>query len=241
MNMNQKGFASIALVAIIVVIIAVGGYFVLIREQKPVAQQTTPTPVTTQTPTSQQPSPTPINETASWKTYKNEKYKFQFNYPANWAMNMPTQSGVGYFQIQIETTLSDGSTARFDVFVHQTQIDILTYERYKGTFEGRVTYFYDFNNCVGEMNSTVACVTKVIQILIGPDNKFTFGGRDYLKPDVVEIRYGVFKSFSVNELKSKGVTNLSNENINQALGLYNNYKNVEPELKQILSTFKFTN
>ncbi|MDP3934708.1 MAG: PsbP-related protein [Candidatus Giovannonibacteria bacterium] len=72
--MNQKGFANVVLVVAIVAIIAVGGYFIFTREQKPVTQQTTTPPSTTQ----------PASETASWKVYKNEKNGLQFSYPQNW-------------------------------------------------------------------------------------------------------------------------------------------------------------
>lgn len=58
MNMNQKGFANIILVVVIVAIIAVGGYFVFVKKSEPVAQQPTPSP----TPTTQTPTPTPIQK-----------------------------------------------------------------------------------------------------------------------------------------------------------------------------------
>ena len=82
MDINQKGFANIALIALVVVLAGTVGYFALVKKQEPVAQQTTPPSTTTQTPTSQQPSPTPINETANWKTYRNDKFGFEFKYPA---------------------------------------------------------------------------------------------------------------------------------------------------------------
>ncbi|MEK7547191.1 MAG: hypothetical protein AAB536_03385 [Patescibacteria group bacterium] len=84
--MNQKGFANIALVVLVVVLVGVAGYFVLVKKQEPVAQQTTPPPVTMQPPTLQQPSPTPVNETASWKTYVNNKYGFEVKLDPSWQM-----------------------------------------------------------------------------------------------------------------------------------------------------------
>jgi len=65
MNMsNQKGFANIVLIVVIVAIVAVGGYFVFSRKSEPVAQQPTPTPTQTTTPTKTPvpptPTPTPI-------------------------------------------------------------------------------------------------------------------------------------------------------------------------------------
>lgn len=58
MNMNQKGFANILLIALVVVLVGVVGYFVLVKKSPEVVQQTnTPTP-TTQTPTTKSPTPT---------------------------------------------------------------------------------------------------------------------------------------------------------------------------------------
>ena len=54
MNMNQKGFANIALVIVIVILVGVVEYFAFVKKSEPVAQQAlTPNP----TPTSQTPTP----------------------------------------------------------------------------------------------------------------------------------------------------------------------------------------
>src|SRR3989344_7520599 len=81
--MNQKGFANIVLVIVIVVLVGAVGYFAFVKKMEPVTQQPTP-PATTQTSTPQQPSPTPINETANWKTYKNDTYSFEVKYPPDY-------------------------------------------------------------------------------------------------------------------------------------------------------------
>ncbi len=54
---NQKGFANIILIAIVVAIVAIGGYFVFVKKSEPVAQQS-PSPVTN-TPSAPTVSPTP--------------------------------------------------------------------------------------------------------------------------------------------------------------------------------------
>ena len=77
MNMNQKGFANIILIVVIVILVGAVGYFAFVKKSEPVAQQPTPS-VTTQTPTSQQPSPTPVSETANWKTYRSETFEFKY-------------------------------------------------------------------------------------------------------------------------------------------------------------------
>jgi hypothetical protein len=49
MNMNnQKGFANIILIVVIVVLVGAVGYFAFVKKSEPVAQQPTPTPTATQ-------------------------------------------------------------------------------------------------------------------------------------------------------------------------------------------------
>lgn len=94
---NQKGFATIALVIVIVVIAGVAGYFV-VRKSGPVAQQT---PTVSASPTqTKSPTPTPKNETASWKTYSNSRASFEVGYPSN-------------FSAQRSTAKSGGETVQF--------------------------------------------------------------------------------------------------------------------------------
>lgn len=50
MNINQKGFANIILVLVIVAVVAVGGYFVLVKKPQPIVQQPTPPPTQPQSP-----------------------------------------------------------------------------------------------------------------------------------------------------------------------------------------------
>jgi hypothetical protein len=59
MNMNnQKGFANIILVAVIVVLVGAVGYFVFVKKSIPAIQQT-------QTPTSQTPTPKIVTQSIS--------------------------------------------------------------------------------------------------------------------------------------------------------------------------------
>ncbi|TSC73967.1 MAG: putative mucin-2-like [Parcubacteria group bacterium Gr01-1014_44] len=75
--MNQKGFANIAFIVLVVVLVGVVGYFALVKKSpEAVRQTTTPTPTPTQTQTTPTPpntvtppaSPTSQNPTPSTKT-----------------------------------------------------------------------------------------------------------------------------------------------------------------------------
>lgn len=64
--MDQKGFANIILVAVIVVLLGAVGYFAFIKKSEPITQQPTPTPtqaIDTPTPTANPtPAPQPPNQ-----------------------------------------------------------------------------------------------------------------------------------------------------------------------------------
>ena len=67
MQINQKGFASILIILLVLLVGAVG-YFVYVKKSEPVAQQHT------------QISTNP-DATANWKTYRNDTYGFKVKYP----------------------------------------------------------------------------------------------------------------------------------------------------------------
>jgi len=75
--MNQKGFANIILISVIVILVGATGYFVFVKKSEPIAQQ--PTPNQTKTPVS--PAPTPTSKPTNLKTYTNTQYGFEFMYP----------------------------------------------------------------------------------------------------------------------------------------------------------------
>ena len=79
--MNQKGFANIILVIVILALLGAVGYFVFVKKSEPITQQPTPTPTQTKTPVSPTPAPT-----ANWKTYTNSQYGFEFKYPATFVL-----------------------------------------------------------------------------------------------------------------------------------------------------------
>jgi len=71
--MNQKGFANIVLVFVIIAIVAVSGYFVFVKKSEPVAQQ--PPAPATNTPPPRTTSPTPTLEV---KQFNPDMYKYPF-------------------------------------------------------------------------------------------------------------------------------------------------------------------
>ena len=85
MKNQQKGFIEIVLIGVIVVLLAIGGYFAFRKNSAPVVEQPTPNPapIVTQTNT---PVTTPAtaDETANWKTYTNSQYGFELKYPSTW-------------------------------------------------------------------------------------------------------------------------------------------------------------
>ncbi|MEK7062180.1 MAG: PsbP-related protein [Patescibacteria group bacterium] len=95
--MNQKGFANIILVVVIVILLGVVGYFALVKKSEPIAQQTPiSTPPTTQTPTQQ--TPAPKDETVNWKTYTNTNRGYSIKYPSDWAFEEQGNGDGGLFK-----------------------------------------------------------------------------------------------------------------------------------------------
>jgi|SRR3989344_760620 len=88
--MDQKGFANIALILIIIVLVGAGGYFIFYKKSEPITQQTptpqNPTPPATQTQNNNSQTTATQDKTASWKTYTNTKYDIEFKYPSSLAL-----------------------------------------------------------------------------------------------------------------------------------------------------------
>ncbi len=116
---NQKGFANIVLIVLVVVLVGALGYMTLIRKSNPVEQPQTNNLQNTQTqsaadlpknnttqnaPTTQpttKPQASPTDPLADWQIYTDSKYGFEFKYPKGHELDeldlpVRTSNGVTY-------------------------------------------------------------------------------------------------------------------------------------------------
>jgi len=85
MRSMRKGYFTPPVLIILAIIIFAVAILIAINTDlvKRIKKEPTPTPITSPSPTTQQPSPTP-DETANWKTYKNQVYGFEIKIPPTW-------------------------------------------------------------------------------------------------------------------------------------------------------------
>lgn len=111
MRKNQKGFAHI-LIIFVIVIAAIGalGYYAYkngqlktIPEQKTVDTPTTiPTQIISEALTS---TPSKLDQTANWKTHSDNTYGFRVKYPTNWTIDT---DGQYYVRLKSPNQTPDG-------------------------------------------------------------------------------------------------------------------------------------
>lgn len=89
MKNHSHGLAALPLVIIVVIALGLGGYFAYRSTQPNYSYEPSASPpLAPVSPTTPPPSPTPASspvpdETANWKTYRNDEYGFEFRYPPN--------------------------------------------------------------------------------------------------------------------------------------------------------------
>lgn len=88
------------------------------------------------------PKETPEDETANWKTYRNEKYKLSVKYPPDWRIidfqsetNMGTLDTFGFISLTLKNSYCDlEQEAAFLVQNYKTYNPFLGYEEYARTY-----------------------------------------------------------------------------------------------------------
>ncbi|MEK7103798.1 MAG: Ser-Thr-rich GPI-anchored membrane family protein [Patescibacteria group bacterium] len=86
MNINQKGFANIILIVVIIVLMGAVGYFALIQKTASVVKPEIL-----------------VNQLADWKTYRMDEYGFEVKYPLDMEVQQLGPFGVGYFKFVFQT------------------------------------------------------------------------------------------------------------------------------------------
>ncbi|MEK7501689.1 MAG: hypothetical protein AAB629_02075 [Patescibacteria group bacterium] len=156
--MNQKGFANIIFIVLVVIIAGVAGYFIL-RKISP-TEISPPPPISTQqsnttNPISPTASPTPKNETDKWQTYQSKKYQFSLDYPSTGRIGIEqdgsTLPGIvpqyTYHTIQIPVHLSsDYPITKYDGWGKQLHITISKKSEGKSCADIGITVFKNGNS-----------------------------------------------------------------------------------------------
>jgi len=97
---NKQGFSSVALIIIAVLVLG-GGYWAWQKENNKIPHPITNTDEQVDTVNNiniEPPVPsTPSVDMANWKTYRNDKYGFEFKYPSSWEQCWYAGNDVGFY------------------------------------------------------------------------------------------------------------------------------------------------
>ena len=135
--MNQKGFANIILIIVIVILVGAVGYFAFVKKSEPVAQQPTPIQTTNPTKTPVSPTTTVKDETADWTTYRNDQYGIEFRHPVDWKSRVLKEGSIDdIVQVFSAESYSIALKGDADRPADQFAVRILYNRAYESSLEG---------------------------------------------------------------------------------------------------------
>ena len=215
-NLQKKGFAPVALI-VILVILAGGGYILVkklkVDSSKQEAKGEQNVTTETQTSSTKQENQSVAGETKDWKTYRNEKYGFEFKYPSN--------SNVAIAADLVRcpgASTGDVCLAQVDVVGIPSKISVLLFGQdslanaFKNQYE-KQSYFHPYNLDTREL-SGLNLITLKRGCYECYDGDSRIGTEDIISlvcntkgdvcvristSDISENKFGVLESFFVKE------------------------------------------
>lgn len=203
----QKGFINIGVVIGILIAVAVSGYLVFVRNMRVAV-----VPTLTVSPSI---SASPVTDgTASWKTYTNTKYGFEFKYPSEFSVveyGGSSRGGIEYSNLHSIIIIPPGYSDGMEYLV--------------------VDYYVDLANLTQKSNLSLE------QFL----NKDVGGSKNYY--DINRVSINGNPAYSAIEVGLVGQYKIFIEHgshVYQIETNVENSENLDVNQKLILSTFKFT-
>ncbi len=164
---KKSNLPAIVILLVVILLVGVGGVYAgmqISKKQTPVVMPTAPPPEVRPTET----LPTPISdETASWKTYKNEEDGFEFKYPSN----LKVRGDTGIIQVvqkQSKNSLPDPQKIYTDEIIGITvwnnkqynpqSLSLLEYLKYYGldqTYSSKIAKFIQIGNRNGILSGSL--------------------------------------------------------------------------------------
>lgn len=112
---NRKGFAPILVIILVAAAVAFGGYAYYVTTQNEVAvrTQTQNQSVPAKSSSSQETDASSSSTIAGWKTYRNDKYDFEFKYPTDWNLVVNSATNLENSQIVLSA-----DKLKIDIFIN---------------------------------------------------------------------------------------------------------------------------
>ncbi len=234
---KQRGFSAIIVAVIAGLIVAgiVAGYqYIWLPRQQELSPQKLPLAEEKVTSTPQTPTPIPKDETADWKTYKNEEYGFEVKYPKDW--EVVEDSSILFFDNPLyakEYKLLEGPGFSYK-YKDYAWIDIGRYPEGVRTSAGTVTKDTKIKDFVYKLYSKDHFVS-VEETAIGDQEAFIFGYKPTWGGDETILKSGENDYFQAYFKQNNDIIIIS-----MWSGLeYMGYKKLVTAFNQILSTFNF--